>query len=246
MDSKEGRGATDPVAADEPSAADEPTAAGEPSGPRLTAIERLRQRLTVLITRAARYVVAIDGVLFVVVGVYALIGSTNTFQGEGFLLVVGGLALILFGFMMIIRWNLPAVRTGLIGLTAGYFASALTEFSTGRHGSMRHQLHARALCRPPAGGHTMDRLPGAADPRHAALHLHRVRALARVEDRGRSAPSTSATSCGVKLTVESPTSSSRRRNPGVSAAIEPPKAHSRSSVASRRIPSSTASGVVRR
>jgi hypothetical protein len=92
------------------------------------AMQRLRIRLSALMTRMAPYVVSIDGILLIVVGVYALIASTNTFQGEGFLLVVGGIALIVFGLMMIVRWNLTAVRTGLIGLTAGYFASALTEF----------------------------------------------------------------------------------------------------------------------
>ena len=98
------------------------------SPPRLTDTERLRLQLTDMTTRAAPYIVTIDAVLVIVTGVYALIGSINTFQGEGFLLVVGGLALILFGLMMLIRWNLSAVRTGMIGLTAGYFASALTEF----------------------------------------------------------------------------------------------------------------------
>jgi hypothetical protein len=79
-------------------------------------------------TRAAPYVVAIDGLLLIVAGASALIASTNSFQGEGFLLVVGGLALVLFGFLMIVRWNLTAVRTGLFALTAGYFATALQEF----------------------------------------------------------------------------------------------------------------------
>ena len=62
------------------------------------------------------------------VGIYALIGALNTFQGDGFLLVVAGFALIIFGLMMIVGWNLAAVRTGLIGLTAGYFAASLSEF----------------------------------------------------------------------------------------------------------------------
>ena len=42
--------------------------------------------------------------------------------------MIAGLALVLFGLMTVVRWNLTAVRTGMIGLTAGYFASALTEF----------------------------------------------------------------------------------------------------------------------
>jgi len=64
----------------------------------------------------------------VAAGVFAILGSIGTFQGEGFLLVFGGSALVLFGLMMIVRWNLSAARTGLIGLTAGYFATALSEF----------------------------------------------------------------------------------------------------------------------
>jgi len=79
-------------------------------------------------TRAAPYLVSLDGILLIVVGFYALIGAANAFQGEAFLLLVGGLALILFGLMVVIRWNLSAVRTGLFALTAGYFATALQEF----------------------------------------------------------------------------------------------------------------------
>src|SRR4051812_14754227 len=96
----------------------------------VTGRERLRRRLTALAARARPHVLTVDGVLLIVVGIYALIGAANSFQGEGFLLIVGGLALILFGAMTIARWNLSAVRTGLIGLTAGYFASALAEFQT--------------------------------------------------------------------------------------------------------------------
>jgi hypothetical protein len=95
-----------------------------------TTSEQMRTRLSAISARAAPHVLTIDGVLFIVVGIYALIPALNSTQGEGFLLVVGGGALILFGLMTIIRWNLPAVRTGLIGLTAGYFASALSEFQT--------------------------------------------------------------------------------------------------------------------
>src|SRR6187551_822637 len=100
----------------------------EPNSPGTPALERLRLRLNALMTRAAPYAVAIDGVALIVVGIYALVGAANAFQGEGFLLAVGGLALILFGLMMLIRWNLSAVRTGLFALTAGYFATALQEF----------------------------------------------------------------------------------------------------------------------
>ena len=109
-------------------AADPVDAPEEPSAPRLPATERLRLRLTDSMTRAAPYVVAIDGMLVIVAGASAVIASTSAFQGEGFLLLVAGLALILFGSMMILRWNLSVVRFGLFGLTAGYFASALQEF----------------------------------------------------------------------------------------------------------------------
>ncbi len=45
--------------------------------------------------------------LLIVAGGYALMALANAYQGEGFLLFVGGLALVLFGSMMILRWNLP-------------------------------------------------------------------------------------------------------------------------------------------
>jgi hypothetical protein len=109
-------------------APDEESGPAAPSSPRISAVERLRLRLSSLMTRVAPYLVAVDGLLLILAGVYAVIGSVGSFQGEGFLLLVGGLALVLFGFMMLIRWNLPAVRVGLIGLTAGYFATALSEF----------------------------------------------------------------------------------------------------------------------
>jgi hypothetical protein len=95
---------------------------------RPTLAERLRARVTLAMTRAAPYVVTVDGFLLILVGIYAIVGATNTIHGEAFLLIVGGLALILFGIMVILRWSPQAVRTGLIGLTAGYFASALSEF----------------------------------------------------------------------------------------------------------------------
>jgi hypothetical protein len=100
----------------------------EEGGPSTGVAEGLRLRLTAISTRVAPHVVTIDGTLLIVTGVYALLGAANAFQGEGFLLVVGGLALILFGSMVILRWNPSLVRTGLVALTAGYFASALTEF----------------------------------------------------------------------------------------------------------------------
>jgi hypothetical protein len=69
-----------------------------------------------------------DGVVIGLVGLVALLGAANGDLGERFLLFVAGLALILFGVMIVMRWNLSAVRTGMIGLTAGYFATALSEF----------------------------------------------------------------------------------------------------------------------
>ena len=100
----------------------------EPTISRVPPTERLRRRLDASMGRAAPYVVTIDGALLIIVGFYALIGAANAFQGEWFLLTVGGLALILFGSMMALRWNLAAVRIGLFGVTAGYFATALQEF----------------------------------------------------------------------------------------------------------------------
>jgi hypothetical protein len=90
--------------------------------------ERTRRRITAYLTRLSPRLFAIDGALVAIAGLFAIQASIGTFQGEGFLLVFGGGALVLFGLMMILRWNLPAARTGLIGLTAGYFATALTEF----------------------------------------------------------------------------------------------------------------------
>ena len=95
---------------------------------RQSATERVGQRFSEAFTRAAPYIVTIDGVLLIIVGLYAAWSAIGSFQGEGMLLVVGGLAIVLFGVMVIGRWNPAAVRTGLIGLTAGYFATALSEF----------------------------------------------------------------------------------------------------------------------
>ncbi|HYI22533.1 MAG TPA: hypothetical protein VEX62_07845 [Candidatus Limnocylindrales bacterium] len=61
-------------------------------------------------------------------GAIALIGSRGAFQGQDLLLLIAGFALIAFGVMIVFRWNLRAVKTGLAGMTAGYFASALSEF----------------------------------------------------------------------------------------------------------------------
>jgi hypothetical protein len=95
---------------------------------RPTVADRLRARATHAMRRSAPYLVTVDGFLLILVGIYAIVGALNTTHGEAFLLIVGGLALILFGVMVILRWNPQAVRTGLIGLTAGYFAVALSEF----------------------------------------------------------------------------------------------------------------------
>jgi hypothetical protein len=98
------------------------------SVPQEPAMERLHLRLSAALTRAAPYIVSIDGALVFLLGVYALVNSAISYQGEALLLFVGGMALLLFGFMMVVRWNLPLVRIGLVGVTAGYFASALQEF----------------------------------------------------------------------------------------------------------------------
>lgn len=70
----------------------------------------------------------IDGVAVSLVGAFAAFSSFGAVQGEFPLLLIGGLALVLFGAMIALRWNLGAAKTGLIGLTAGYFATALSEF----------------------------------------------------------------------------------------------------------------------
>lgn len=99
-----------------------------PIDPQLPTLDRLKVRLIAMLTRAAPYVVAVDGVLVMLTGFYALVNSFFAFQGESLILLIGGLALVLFGFLMIVRWNLPLVRLGLVGLTAGYFTEALQEF----------------------------------------------------------------------------------------------------------------------
>jgi hypothetical protein len=76
----------------------------------------------------ARASLSVVGVLVALTGVVALIGSSLAFQGEDLLLLIAGIALLAFGVMIVLRWNLRAVKTGLAGMTAGYFASALTEF----------------------------------------------------------------------------------------------------------------------
>jgi hypothetical protein len=77
---------------------------------------------------AALWVVRIDGVAIAALGLVAIVGSLGAFQGEAPLLVIGGGALIAFGTMLALRWRVRAARTGLAGLTGGYFATALTEF----------------------------------------------------------------------------------------------------------------------
>jgi hypothetical protein len=69
-----------------------------------------------------------DGVAIGIVGLVAISGSFNGEQGERFLLFVAGVGLVLLGVMIVMRWNLGAVRTAMIGLTAGYFATAVAEF----------------------------------------------------------------------------------------------------------------------
>ena len=76
----------------------------------------------------ARLLMTIVGVVVLLVGVGALLGATSAFQGEELLLLTAGVALVAFGVMIVFRWNLRAVKTGLAGMTAGYFASALSEF----------------------------------------------------------------------------------------------------------------------
>ena len=76
----------------------------------------------------AGYLLSLDGIVLGLIGAYAAINALWAFQGEGFLLFVGGVGLILFGVMIVRRWNLAAVRIGLVGITAGYFATALSEF----------------------------------------------------------------------------------------------------------------------
>src|SRR5215218_10230229 len=66
----------------------EPASAEASPSPRLTVVDRVRLRLTALTTRAAPYAITIDGILLVIVGLYALVGAANSFQGEGFLLIV--------------------------------------------------------------------------------------------------------------------------------------------------------------
>jgi hypothetical protein len=92
-----------------------------------------RQNALVLLERVrAIYwpdvLMTVVGVLLTVAGASALLGVMSAVQGEAPLLLIGGLALILFGVMVMSRRNMRAARIGLIGLTAGYFATALTEF----------------------------------------------------------------------------------------------------------------------
>ncbi len=79
-------------------------------------------------SQIAGSLLSLDGILLGLTGVVALFGAFSAFQGEGLVLFIAGVALIAFGVMVVFRWNLTAVKTGLAGMTAGYFASALTEF----------------------------------------------------------------------------------------------------------------------
>jgi len=76
----------------------------------------------------AELLLIVDGAVLALVGLFAAMAAIGSIQGEFPLLLVGGLALFGFGLMTVLRWNLGAARTGLIGLTAGYFATALSEF----------------------------------------------------------------------------------------------------------------------
>jgi hypothetical protein len=73
-------------------------------------------------------VLSLDGIVLGLLGIYAIVNSYLSFQGEGPLLLVGGVGLILFGVMIVARLGLAAVRLGLVGMSAGYFATALSEF----------------------------------------------------------------------------------------------------------------------
>ena len=86
-----------------------------PIDPQLPPLDRLKARLIERLTRAAPYVVSVDGVLVSLVGVYVLVSSFSAFQGEALILIIAALALLLFGFLMVVRWNLPLVRLGLVG-----------------------------------------------------------------------------------------------------------------------------------
>ena len=77
---------------------------------------------------AAEILLAVDGLAVIFAGITALTAAFESVLGEDLLLLVGGGALVLFGVMIVLRSNLQVVRTGLVGLTAGYFASALSEF----------------------------------------------------------------------------------------------------------------------
>ena len=172
-----------------------------------SAMERLRLRLDSWTSRYARYVVAVDGGLVVIVGIYAIIGALDTFQGEGFLLVVAGIALILFGLMMIVGWNLAAVRTGLDRLDRRLLRS-IADRVPGRHGSVRHRCNPRPLRRPRCGWPALARLPGTPLAGDAALRLHRVRARGQAE--GLAGPEEGPTSVTMKRPYSTPCESRSR------------------------------------
>jgi hypothetical protein len=91
-------------------------------------MDGIRDRISRSARAAAPVLLALDGLLVVGAGVLAVSGSLAAVQGEGPLLFVAGVALIGFGLMIAIRWQLAAAKAGLIAMAAGYFAAALSEF----------------------------------------------------------------------------------------------------------------------
>ncbi len=91
-------------------------------------MDGIRDGISRAARRAAPVLLAVDGLLVVSTGVVSLSGSLSSVQGEGSLLLVAGAALIGFGLMIAIRWQLASAKAGLIALAAGYFAAALSEF----------------------------------------------------------------------------------------------------------------------
>jgi hypothetical protein len=91
-------------------------------------VSGLRVALDAAARVLAPYGVALVGLAVATLGAVGVVQSPSSIQGEGLLLFAGGTALVVVGLMMMLRWRLPAVRTGLAGITAGYFAMALSEF----------------------------------------------------------------------------------------------------------------------
>lgn len=108
---------------------DSPKNDNQHSGARPSALASARRRLSAIRRfHIARLLLVLDGILLALVGVIALQGSTVAFQGDELPLFIAGIALVSFGVMIVFRWNLRAVKTGLAGLTAGYFAAMLSAF----------------------------------------------------------------------------------------------------------------------